>query len=115
MIAVGDDAGLPEPICHVHHKELVADPVGTVAALYRHFGLTLAPDVAAAIERVRRGGRTAAMARVPTASRITGSTAARSARSSAVTCSGSGSSRRATRTAAQRALEAQRRIRPPIQ
>ena len=43
MMAVGDDAGLPEPIHHVHHKALVADPVGTVAALYRHFGLPLAP------------------------------------------------------------------------
>ena len=38
MEAVGDDAGLPEPIHHVHHAALVADPVGTVAALYRHFG-----------------------------------------------------------------------------
>ena len=41
MMAVGDDAGLPEPVHHVHHAALVADPVGTVAALYRHFGLAL--------------------------------------------------------------------------
>ena len=51
MMAVGDDAGLPEPIHHVHHKALVADPVGTVAALYRHFGLALAPAAAAAVGR----------------------------------------------------------------
>jgi hypothetical protein len=51
MIAVGDDAGLPEAVHHVQHKALVADPVGTVAALYQHFGLTLAPSVAAALGR----------------------------------------------------------------
>jgi Sulfotransferase family len=49
MIAVGDDAGLPEPVFHVHHKALVSDPVGTVSALYRHFGLSLTPDVAARV------------------------------------------------------------------
>lgn len=49
MIAAGDDAGLPEPICHVYHTDLVANPVGTVAELYRHFGLTLTPSVAASI------------------------------------------------------------------
>ncbi len=77
----------PEPVHHVHHKELVADPVGTVAALYRHFGLTLAPvgrrsasgDYAeAAAERRLRPART-------TASRIMGWTAGRSARNSAPT------------------------------
>ena len=51
MTAVGDNAGLPEPVHHVQHKALVSDPVGTVAALYRHFGLTLAPSVAAALGR----------------------------------------------------------------
>jgi hypothetical protein len=54
MVAVGDDAGLPEPVHHVHHTALVADPVGTVAALYRHFDLPLAPGVAAAVERYAR-------------------------------------------------------------
>jgi Sulfotransferase family len=54
MVAVGDDAGLPEPIHHVHHNALVADPVGTVAALYRHFGLPLAPDVTAAFGQYAR-------------------------------------------------------------
>jgi hypothetical protein len=54
MVTVGDDAGLPEPIHHVHHRQLIADPVGTVGSLYRHFGLTLAPDVATSIERYAR-------------------------------------------------------------
>ena len=54
MVAVGDDAGLPEPVHHVHHSSLVADPVGTVAALYRHFDLSLAPGVTAAVERYAR-------------------------------------------------------------
>ncbi len=51
MVAVGDDAGLPEPIYHVHYTRLVADPVGTVADLYRHFGLELVPELADAIAR----------------------------------------------------------------
>jgi Sulfotransferase family len=54
MVAVGDDAGLPEPVHHVHHSSLVADPVGTVAALYRHFDLSLAPGVTAAVEQYAR-------------------------------------------------------------
>jgi hypothetical protein len=54
MIAAGDDAGLPEPIHHVHHTELVADPVGTVAGLYRHFGLALPSGVATAVEQYAR-------------------------------------------------------------
>jgi hypothetical protein len=54
MIAVGDDAGLPEPVHQVQHRDLVADPVGTVAALYRHFGLALAPAVAEAVGQYAR-------------------------------------------------------------
>jgi Sulfotransferase family len=54
MIAAGDDAGLPEPIHHVQHAALVSDPVGTCAALYRHFDLELTPDLPAAIERYVR-------------------------------------------------------------
>jgi hypothetical protein len=58
MLAAGDDAGLREKIHHVQHTALVADPVGTVAALYRHFGLELTPATAAAIEEyVRRQPR----------------------------------------------------------
>ncbi len=60
MMEAGDDAGLPEKIHHVHHTELVGDPVGTVAALYRHFGLEPTPATASAIEayvrRQPRGG-----------------------------------------------------------
>lgn len=51
MVAAGDDIGLPEPIHHVHHNELVRDPVGTVAALYRHFGLTLTQPVTDALRQ----------------------------------------------------------------
>jgi hypothetical protein len=55
MLAVGDDAGLAEPVHHVHHAALTADPVGTVAGVYRHFGLPLDPDVAGAIARFAGG------------------------------------------------------------
>jgi hypothetical protein len=54
MIAAGDDAGLPEPIHHVHYKALVADPLGTVSGLYRRFGLPLEPAAAASIARYAR-------------------------------------------------------------
>ncbi|HET7881585.1 MAG TPA: sulfotransferase [Acetobacteraceae bacterium] len=54
MVAMGDDAGLPEPVHHVDHNALVADPVDAVGALYRHFGLTLSPQTAEAIERYVR-------------------------------------------------------------
>jgi hypothetical protein len=54
MIEVGDDAGLPQPVHHVQYKHLVADPVGTVAALYQHFGLPLAPATVAAIQHYAR-------------------------------------------------------------
>ena len=58
MLSAGDEAGLPEKIHHVQHTALVADPVGTVAALYRHFGLELTAATSAAIEdHVRRAPR----------------------------------------------------------
>ncbi len=50
MIAVGDDAGLPEPVCHVHHLDLITDPVTTVEGLYRHFGMDFSPRAARAVE-----------------------------------------------------------------
>lgn len=50
MIAVGDGAGLPEAVCHVHHMDLIADPVSTVEGVYRHFGMTLPHRAASAIE-----------------------------------------------------------------
>jgi hypothetical protein len=49
MIAAADAEGFAEPICHVHYSELVGDPLGTVAAIYRHFGMTLSPEAAARI------------------------------------------------------------------
>jgi Sulfotransferase family len=51
MMAAGEDAGLPEPICHVHHMDLISDPAATVEGVYRHFGMELPPQAAAAIER----------------------------------------------------------------
>lgn len=51
MMAIGDDAGLPEPVCHVHHMDLVSDPVSTVDTLYRHFGMELSARTATAIEQ----------------------------------------------------------------
>jgi hypothetical protein len=50
MMAVGDDAGFPEPVCHVHHIDLISDPVSTVESVYRHFGMTLPERSATAIE-----------------------------------------------------------------
>ena len=50
MVEVGDDAGLPDPVCHVHHMDLIADPVATVDAVYRHFGEALPVSAAAGIE-----------------------------------------------------------------
>jgi hypothetical protein len=49
MMAVGDDAGFPEPVCHVHHMDLISDPVSTVEAVYRHFGMALPARSASAI------------------------------------------------------------------
>jgi Sulfotransferase family len=51
MMETGDDAGLREPVCHVHHMDLISDPVATVDQVYRHFGMTLPGDAAAGIDR----------------------------------------------------------------
>jgi hypothetical protein len=50
MMETGDDAGLPESVCHVHHMDLISDPVATVEHVYRHFGMTLPDEAAAGIE-----------------------------------------------------------------
>jgi hypothetical protein len=50
MMAVGDDAGLPDPVCHVHHLDLITDPLSSVETVYRHFGIPLSPQTAAGIE-----------------------------------------------------------------
>ena len=49
MIAAGDNAGLPEPICHIHHMDLISDPAATVQGVYRHFGM--APPAAGGIDQ----------------------------------------------------------------
>jgi hypothetical protein len=51
MMAGGDDAGFPDPVCHVHHMDLISDPVSTVDGVYRHFGMTLPEQSVSAIER----------------------------------------------------------------
>ncbi|MGD0433145.1 MAG: sulfotransferase, partial [Acetobacteraceae bacterium] len=51
MMEIGDDAGLPEHVCHVHHMDLISDPVSTVDGVYRHFGMTLPTAAATSIER----------------------------------------------------------------
>ena len=42
-------SSLRQPPCHVHHIDLIADPVATVDSVYRHFGMTLPDDVAGRI------------------------------------------------------------------
>jgi hypothetical protein len=51
MIDAADGTPLAPPIFHVRYPDLVGDPAGTVAALYRHFGAVLSPDAAARIRR----------------------------------------------------------------
>jgi hypothetical protein len=50
MMAVGDDAGLPEPVCHVHYLDLVSDPVSMIEQVYGHFGLVLPKAARMAME-----------------------------------------------------------------
>ena len=52
MIATAGDEPFAEPVLHIHYLQLVKDPLGTVAALYRHFGRTLDPCAAARISRL---------------------------------------------------------------
>jgi hypothetical protein len=52
MIAAAQEPRFAEPIFHVHYADLVKDPVGTVAALYRHFGDSLDPGAACRIGRL---------------------------------------------------------------
>ena len=51
MIAAADREVFAKPIFHVHYADLVGDPMGTVAGLYRHFGRVLDPDTTARIGR----------------------------------------------------------------
>jgi hypothetical protein len=43
---------LAEPICHVHHLDLITDPLATVEGVYRHFGLTVPLDASACMDRM---------------------------------------------------------------
>ena len=52
MIAAAQEQRFPEPIFHMHYLDLVSDPVGMVAALYKHFGEELDPDAALRIGRL---------------------------------------------------------------
>jgi hypothetical protein len=52
MIGAAQQQRFAEPIFHVHYLDLVKDPVGTVAALYRHFGDALDTEAAARISRL---------------------------------------------------------------
>ncbi|HXC11763.1 MAG TPA: sulfotransferase [Stellaceae bacterium] len=51
MIEAADEARFEQPIFHIHYPDLVSDPAGTVAALYRHFGRVLDPDATVRIKR----------------------------------------------------------------
>jgi hypothetical protein len=51
MVAAADENCFAPSIFHIHYSHLVADPSGTVAALYRHFGRTLDAEATARIER----------------------------------------------------------------
>jgi hypothetical protein len=50
MIKAADERPFAEPIFHIRHDDLVSDPVGTVEALYRHFGLKLSASAKSCIK-----------------------------------------------------------------
>jgi hypothetical protein len=52
MISAADEDRFEEPILHIHHLNLVSDPMETVAALYRHFGRTLDAHATSRISRL---------------------------------------------------------------
>jgi hypothetical protein len=52
MTVAADEDRFEEPILHIHHLDLVSDPLETVATLYRHFGRTLDAPTAARISRL---------------------------------------------------------------
>ena len=57
--------------CDVHHRQLVTDPMGTVARVYEHLGLELTPDVAQSMadwQAENRSGRTVLTATRPSSS-----------------------------------------------
>jgi len=44
MMDAASGLRLAEPICHVHHLDLITDPLATVASVYQHFGMALPAD-----------------------------------------------------------------------
>jgi len=52
MIGAESRLQMEEPICHVHHLDLITDPLATVEGVYRHFGLTLPLDAGTRLERM---------------------------------------------------------------
>jgi hypothetical protein len=52
MMQAADEEPFAEPIFHIRYPDLVADPVGTVEALYRHFGLTLGAETSSRITKI---------------------------------------------------------------
>jgi hypothetical protein len=52
MIEAAELQPFAAPIFHVHYADLARDPLGTVAAIYRHFGIVLSPAAADAIRRL---------------------------------------------------------------
>jgi len=52
MMDAESGLNLAEPICHVHHLDLITDPLATVESVYRHFGLTLSLDAGARLDHM---------------------------------------------------------------
>ena len=49
-----------DAICHIHYRDLTADPLGTITRLYDHFGMALGDEavrgITAEMTRAKRGG-----------------------------------------------------------
>ncbi len=60
MMQAADSPDSGAAICHIHYRDLARDPLGTVARLYEHFGMTLGDDavrgITAEVNREKRGG-----------------------------------------------------------
>ena len=52
MIETAEQRPFADPIFHIHYADLARDPLGTVKAIYRHFGIAMTPAAAAGIRRL---------------------------------------------------------------
>jgi hypothetical protein len=52
MIEMAEQRPFAEPIFHIQYADLARDPLGTVAAIYRHFGIAMTPAAADGIRRL---------------------------------------------------------------